>query len=129
LATTSASMAITHISPLFAGNDGSGVRSAIEADAIGSEKRPSILVDQNTIRCAVAAREPLTQLGSRGLASRALNFESCTGETLVTVGFARVGHFENVVADANGDRLIAFEFRGSQQGFQYGLLLAHDSLS
>jgi hypothetical protein len=39
-----------------------------------------------------------------------------------------VGHFEEVVADAVGDPSIAVKFRRSQQGFQYGLLLAHDFL-
>jgi hypothetical protein len=37
-------------------------------------------------------------------------------------------HFEEFVADAVGNQSIAVQFRGSQQGFQYGLLLAHNFL-
>jgi hypothetical protein len=40
----------------------------------------------------------------------------------------RVGYFEDLVADADGDHSIAVQFRRSQQGFQYGLLLAHGFL-
>jgi hypothetical protein len=39
-----------------------------------------------------------------------------------------VGDFEKIVADADGDSSITVQFRRSQQGFQYGLLLAHNSL-
>jgi hypothetical protein len=51
-----------------------------------------------------------------------------TSKPLVAVCFVRAGHFEELVADAYDDHSIAVQFRRSQQGFQYGLLLAHNSL-
>jgi hypothetical protein len=39
-----------------------------------------------------------------------------------------VGQFEEFLLDADGDHSIAVQFRRSQQGFQYGLLLAHHFL-
>jgi hypothetical protein len=47
---------------------------------------------------------------------------------LVAFCFARAGYFEKVVTDAAGDHPIVFELSRSQQGFQYCLLFAHDSL-
>jgi len=49
------SSAISHIPPRFAGFDGSGFRSAVEADAIGPKDDRQIPVLQNAIRCAAAA--------------------------------------------------------------------------
>lgn len=55
-------------------------------------------------------------------------FRSGTSEPVIAVCFARACNFEDVVADFERDCSIAVQFRGSQQGFQYGLLLAHDFL-
>jgi hypothetical protein len=47
---------------------------------------------------------------------------------LVTIRVVRVGYLGEFIANADSDHSIAVQFRGSQQGFQYGLLLAHDFL-
>jgi hypothetical protein len=106
-----------------------GFRAAIEAEANNPENHRQIPVAPEKDSLRRGGKRPPIRLESRCFAARALKFESCAGEALVAVGVVRVGHFEKIVADAAGDRLITGQFRGSQKGFQYGLLLAHDSLS
>jgi hypothetical protein len=52
---TTASSAYPHIPPRFAGFDGSGFRSAIEADAIGPKYDRRIPVLHVRLHCAAAA--------------------------------------------------------------------------
>jgi hypothetical protein len=106
-----------------------GFRAAIKAEANDPKDSPSDPVAPEKDSMRRGGKQPPIRLDSRCFAARALDFAGRAGEALIAVGLARVVNVEDVVADAGGDDFVAGQFRGSQKGFQYGLLLAHDSLS